>query len=149
MRNRLLYHSTPSSNRENIVFEGLSEHFDRTGSGAVFLTDVPPPRKLGLDVWLVDASGLHLEPDHTGEPEGGESWQMFYGTIEPDRLTLEKIRLHVVATSAELHGEMLVRVTNPETGEESALYRPDEAIEIVRLAQTGQLVGSFLSGVAA
>ncbi|WP_432263125.1 hypothetical protein [Cupriavidus sp. TMH.W2] len=146
MQNRIYYHSTTSANRASISADGLLDRRDRTGYGAVFLTDTPPKPRAGFDVWLVDAAGLNLEPDCTGDPDEG-NWFMFYGSIGADRLILEKIRLNVMATSNTYHGAQLYRVVHQVSGEESALYTLEEAIGIVRLAQLGELRGSFLAGV--
>lgn len=144
----LLYHVSPSGNRESIVFEGLLTIHDRTGSEAIFLSDTLPATEAGMDVWLVSVADLHLEPDHTADPEKG-NWFMVYGDIGPDQLTLEKIRLEVVQTERSMNGQPMCRVRQPGTGEESALYTRAECADIVLNAQRGQLLGSFLAGTAA
>jgi hypothetical protein len=144
----LLYHVSPSQNRESIFFDGLKTIHDRTGSQAIFLSDTPPDAQSGMDVWLINASDLHLEPDHTGEPKQGH-WFMVYGDIDANELALEKLRLEVVQTVHKMNGQPLYRVRQPATGEESSLYTQSECTDIVFNAQKGQLLGSFLAGAAA
>ncbi|WP_425953260.1 hypothetical protein [Ralstonia pseudosolanacearum] len=148
MRSHLFYHSSPVGNLVSIASAGLLNSLDRTSNGAVFLSDLPPPERKGVDVWLVEVSGLQLHQDHTGQPDRG-AWFMHFGAIAAERLVLEKIRLSIMATGLAYHDDPLFRVVHLKSGEESALYRREEAERIVRLAQTGELLGSFMAGVSA
>lgn len=75
-----LYHASPRSNRESILQQGLLTSLDRTGYGAVFLTDKRRPSDDQFDIWLVECPGLEIEPDDVAgqdEAEYGRWWMSF------------------------------------------------------------------------
>lgn len=87
-----LYHAADPAVREQIREQGLCIRFDRTGFGAVFLTDrASVTAGKGSDVWSVDVQGLSLDPDWTTDAPADGSlgvWWMSFSDIEASRLSL-------------------------------------------------------------
>jgi len=87
----VLFHHSPKSNRSSIKRHGLMQRYCRTGDGqslpVIYLTTKPDTHG---DVWAVDVTGLHLEPDYDAHDpdEYGEWWAYYDGDIPPSRLKL-------------------------------------------------------------
>jgi hypothetical protein len=90
----ILYHHTYSDLRGSIEREGLRRSYGASACGheAVFLTNVPSVQCEGLDIWIVDVSGLEIVEDQSSPGADipvGEDWFACYDQdISPDRLTL-------------------------------------------------------------
>lgn len=89
----ILYHESPSENRESILQYGLHQRFSELyeegedHSGMTFLSDVMPEYSRNFDVWEVDVSGLELWEDSTTEPFPGHNWYCT-GSVPPERIKL-------------------------------------------------------------
>jgi len=91
--NPILYHESPSNNRDSILEHGLHRRFselyeeDEDLSGLTFLTDTMPEFSPNFDVWEVDVSDIQLWEDSTTEPFPGQNWYCT-ASVPPDKIKL-------------------------------------------------------------
>jgi hypothetical protein len=83
----LLYHSTDRRHRRSIQAKGLLLQKDRTGTGAVFLSDTVGPTQPNIDNWQVTVEGLAVTEDTTTQAAQG-NWFMCFDNILPNNLRL-------------------------------------------------------------
>jgi hypothetical protein len=81
-----LYHQSPKEMRDAILAEGLRVSEDRTGHGAVFFSTRPADDGCRFVTFEVDAAGLELHEDWSGEPPDGEQWFAVFADISASRI---------------------------------------------------------------
>lgn len=93
-----LFHHTLSSNRDNILHDGLLQPLSEAaqtaasmgmeGGSGIFFCEKRPKDDPRVDIWRVDVRGLELFPDDTTEPtDSNDTWWVFHsGDIGPERM---------------------------------------------------------------
>lgn len=94
----ILYHQSPTSNRDSILSLGLISNMDKTGFGAVFMSAMEPKHHSGMDIWAINPVGLVLEADSSTDAPEGDDWYCTYSNIPAQSMNLiENVSLRDVA----------------------------------------------------